>query len=108
MSVLWKKGAATVGEVVAALGVRPPVAYSTVNTLMRILERKGYVTHEKSGRAFVYRPVVDQRQAGRRALRDVLSRFFGNSPSLLVFNVLDNEQMDPDELERLKQLIKDA
>jgi len=108
MKVLWDKGTATVAEVVRALGVKPPLTHSTVNTLMRILERKGYVTHEKLGRAFVYRPVVDQRQEGKRALRRLVMRFFENSPSLLVFNVLDDERMDAEELKRLKKFIKDA
>ena len=79
-----------------------------MQTLLRILETKGYVTHEKVARAFTYRPLVDERQARRRALRHLVSRLFEGSPSLLVLNVLDDEELDPAELQRVKQLIEQA
>jgi predicted transcriptional regulator len=105
MTVLWERGRATVGEVVDALGRTRPVNYSTVQTMMRILEAKGYVKHGKEGRAFIYRPVVDQQQARRKALTHLVSRLFNNSPSLLVLNVLEDKQIDPREIERLKALL---
>ncbi len=91
-----------------ALKKHHAVTYSTVQTILRILETKGYVAHDKVARAFVYRPVVDERQARRRALRHLTRRLFNNSPSLLVLNVLDDEQIDASELKRLKKLIEDA
>jgi len=108
MSVLWHSQAATVGDVVAALHKGRQVNYSTVQTILRILETKGYVTHEKVARAFVYRPAVDARQARQRALRHLVTRLFNDSPSLLILNVLEDEQIDPAELQRLKKLIEDA
>ena len=108
MAVLWDRQQATVGEVVTALKGRRPATYSTVQTMLRILEQKGYVTHEKAGRAFVYRPLVSRDHARRRALSHLLSRLFENSPSLLVLNVLEDEHIDRDELARLKKLIEDA
>jgi len=108
MSVLWHSQVATVGDVVAALHKGRPVNYSTVQTILRILETKGYVTHEKVARAFVYRPAVDARQARQRALRHLVTRLFNDSPSLLILNVLEDEQIDPAELQRLKKLIEDA
>jgi predicted transcriptional regulator len=106
MMILWDRKRATVAEVMAAL--RPRVAYSTVQTMLRILEVKGYVVHEKAGRAFVYRPVIDQTQARRRALGHLISRLFNDSPSLLVLNVLEDEQIDRAELARLKKIVEDA
>jgi BlaI family penicillinase repressor len=108
MAVLWQRQTATVGEVVAALAKKRPVTYSTVQTILRILETKGYVTHSKVARAFIYQPLVDERQARRRALRHLASRLFNGSQSLLVLNALDDEEMDPAELKRLKKLIEDA
>ena len=108
MAVLWANPGATVAEVQAALKRRHKVTYSTVQTMLRILEAKGYVSHEKEGRAFIYRPILDERQARRRALRHILARLFDNSPSLLVLNVLEDERMDAEELERLKKLIEEA
>jgi predicted transcriptional regulator len=108
MTVLWRLTRATVADVVGALSRHRAVSYSTIQTILRILETKGYVTHEKVARAFMYRPVVDARQARRRALRHLVSRLFDNSPSLLVLNVLDDERLDPAELKRLKDVIEKA
>src|SRR4030095_4469154 len=86
MSVLWQRQTATVAEVVTALQTGRRVNYSTVQTILRILETKGYITHEKVARAFVYRPAVDERHARQRALRHLVTRLFDGSPSLLVMN----------------------
>ena len=108
MAVLWQLETATVGDVVAALAPERTVSYSTVQTILRILEDKKYVAHDKVARAFIYRPVVDERQARRRALRHLATRLFNGSPSLLVMNVLHDDEMDPEELQRLKKLIEEA
>ncbi len=108
MDILWDKGTATVGDVVDALPNCKSLAYSTVLTTLRILEQKGYVRHEKHGRAFVYHPVVNRRQASQNAVQYILSRFFDNSPELLLLNVLENENIDPLELERLKTLVSES
>jgi predicted transcriptional regulator len=108
MAVLWALKEATVTDVVGGLKRKRAVTYSTAQTMLRILEAKGYVTHEKVARAFIYRPVVDERQARHRALKHLVSRLFNGSPSLLVLNVLEDDDMDPAELKRLKQLIENA
>ena len=108
MSVLWQTQTASVAEVVGALKKKRPVSYSTVQTILRILEDKGYVSHQKVARAFIYRPIVDERLARRRALRHLVARLFNGSPSLLVLNVLEDTDMDADELRRMKKLIGDA
>ena len=108
MEILWEKGTATVNDVVEALPKTRALAYSTVLTTLRILEQKGYVGHEKQGRAFVYHPVVDRNQASRNAVNYIVSRFFDNSPELLVLNVLENESIAPAELERLKKLVEES
>jgi predicted transcriptional regulator len=108
MAILWQKPTATVSDVVDALKDTAAVSYSTVQTILRILETKGYVTHEKVARAFVYHPVVDERQARKRALRHLVSRMFNGSPSLLVLNVLDDEELDAEERARLKRLLESA
>ena len=105
MNVVWQKGSATVGEVAEALKGDPPLAYSTVLTTLRILESKGYLRHKKEGRAFIYEPTVDRQQASHGAIRHLLSRFFDNSPELLVTNLLRDERISRKEINRLKQLI---
>lgn len=106
MGVLWRLQKATVGDVVAAMKKTRAVTYSTVQTMLRILETKGYVTHDKVARAFMYEPVVDARQARRRALRHLVRRLFEGSPALLVLNVLEDEEIDPAEREQLRKLIE--
>jgi len=108
MEVLWEKETATVGEVIEALPKRPSLAYNTVLTTLRILEQKGYVKHGRRGRAFVYRPSIGRDQARRSAIRYVLSRFFENSPELLLVNVLENEKLDPEDLARLRKMIEES
>src|SRR4029434_6365327 len=78
MDVLWARGSATVSEIVETLPDER-LAYSSVLTMMRILEQKGYVTHEKEGRAFVYRPLVDRQQAQQSVIGYLLKRFLHNS-----------------------------
>ena len=108
MDVLWERGASTVGEVVEALPKEGRVAYSSVLTTLRILERKGYLEHKKRGRAFVYTPLVERADARHKALSYVMSRFFEDSPEMLVLNVLESEELSPRELKRLRKMIEDA
>lgn len=109
MDVLWDRGSATVAEVAEALPQDLGLAYNTVLTTLRILEEKGYVAHTKreEARAFVYQPVVGRDEAGRSAVRYLVSRFFRNSPELLVLNLLEDEQLDEKELSRIRQLISE-
>ena len=108
MAVLWERQTVTVTDVVEALQAERPVKYSTAQTVLRILETKGYVAHEKIARAFIYKPLVDEGQARRRAWHHLVTRLFNGSPSLLVLNMLEDDRIDPAELTRLKKLIKDA
>ena len=108
MEILWEKEEATVGDVVDALPKEQALAYSTVLTTMRILEQKGYTRHRKQGRAFLYSPVVDRNDARKNAMKFVLHRFFDNSSESLVLNILENEQLDPAELKRLKKMIQES
>ncbi len=108
MDILWAQGSATVNEVMEALPQDPPLAYNTVLTTLRILERKGYVTHEKNSRAFRFTPVVDHCQASQSAVRYVVSRFFRNSPKALVLRILEDQKLGHRQLERLKQMIEES
>jgi predicted transcriptional regulator len=106
MDVLWLKGSATVQEVLAALPNNPGLAYNSVLTTIRILEKKGYVKHAKDGRAHVYTPIVERKEATRFAIRNLVSRFFSNSHELLVLNILQDEDIDAEELKRLRKMLE--
>lgn len=105
MEVLWDRGQATVAEVTAALPP-PPIAYNSVLTTLRILERKGYVAHEEAGRAFLYRPLIARDDAAEHAVGHLLSRFFDNSAGSLALRLIQNERPSNEELVRLRALIE--
>ncbi|HZY97951.1 MAG TPA: BlaI/MecI/CopY family transcriptional regulator [Candidatus Baltobacteraceae bacterium] len=104
MEVLWNNGSATVAEVTAGVG-SPPLAYNTVLTTMRTLEQKGHVAHTEDGRAFVYRPLIARTQAADSAVRQLLQRFFGNSPGALAVTLLDEARLSEDDLARIQKTL---
>jgi len=108
MQVLWDRESATVSDVVDTLAGRESPAYSTVLTTLRILEQKGYLRHEKEGRAFVYYPIVGRGDAQRSVIQYMMSRFFDNSPETLVLNLVQNEELDARDLGRIQKMIEKA
>jgi BlaI family transcriptional regulator, penicillinase repressor len=106
MQVLWQKGPGTVQAILDALVEKPALAYNTVLTTIRILERKGYVEHSKDGRAHVYQPLVEQDEASRSEIRRLAGRFFRNSHKDLVLNILEDRGVAPDELARLRKMLE--
>ena len=108
MDVLWLRGASTVQQLLDALPTEPSLAYNTVLTTIRILEKKGYVRHSKDGRAHVYRAAVRREDATRSEIQHLVSRFFANSHELLVLNILESRDIDAEELNRLRQLLGKA
>jgi predicted transcriptional regulator len=108
MKILWRRGDSAVTDLVAAMPDGEPLAYNSVLTTIRILEQKGYVEHRQEGRAFVYRPCIAEHEASRSEVRHVLNRFFGNSRELLLQSLLDDEDLSLDELQRLKDAIRNA
>lgn len=106
MQVLWKRGASTVAEVQSALPHEP--AYTTVQTLLNILERKGKVARRLEGRAYIYSASVTEAKASTHALRDLIDRMFGGSSEELVMSLVKNKQLDTKKLAKLtRQLEKE-
>jgi predicted transcriptional regulator len=108
MEIVWAAGPVTVGQVVEAIPEAERPAYNTVQTMMKILERKGYVKHRAEGRAFVYQAVVDRDAAARTALSQVVQRFFGGSPRELALNLIQGDHLTEADLDELEGLIKRA
>jgi|ERR1041385_1022314 predicted transcriptional regulator len=106
MEVIWARGSATVAEVVEALEGKD--AYTTILTLMRILKDKGYLWTRKAGRAFVFEPKVDRETAARKAVHQLLSKFFDGSPSELVLSFLREDEITPKELDEIKKKIMET
>src|ERR1700758_2620350 len=106
MNVLWQRGSGTVQQVLEALPPRPALAYNSVLTTIRMLEKKGYVEHIKEGRAHVYVPLIQRKDATRSEIRHLVSRFFRDSHEQLVLNILEDRGLDGEELNRLRQMLE--
>lgn len=103
MAVLWEQGPSTVAEVRDRL--RDDLAYNTVLTMLRILEEKGYAGHTEEGRAYRYHALVGREQAAESAVRGLVRRLFGGSPTLLLTQLVRQRDLPEDELKRLRRLI---
>jgi predicted transcriptional regulator len=106
MTVLWRLGEATVAEVQAELP-RQPVAYTSVSTIVRILEQKAFVRSRKEGRQHVYAPRLPKQQYEAVALRHVIGKLFDGAPVNLVRALVEAEELSPEDLEELKALLKE-
>ena len=104
MDVLWRKGSGTVQQVLDWLP--STLAYNSVLTTIRTLEKKGHVKHVKDGRAHVYEPIIGRQEATRSEIRHLVGRFFRNSHAALVLNILQDEAIDADKLKRLREMLE--
>jgi BlaI family transcriptional regulator, penicillinase repressor len=105
MGVLWEEGTATVAEVRERLS--DELAYTTVLTVLRILEEKGYVGHTEEGKAYRYHPLVDRSSAGRSAVKRLVRKVFRGSPELLLTQLVSDRELTAQELERMRALLDD-
>lgn len=108
LEVLWKKKEASVREVADELSRSKPVAYTTVLTMFKVLDKKGLVHHRTEGRAFIYSAAISRSEARRQALENLLRSFFNDSPSVLAQHLIEEHDMDADELAALQKRVDDA
>lgn len=105
MQVIWRRGASTVGGVQEHL--QPKLAYTTVQTMLNILERKGKLERELQGRAYVYRATVTEAKASGHAVRDLIDRMFGGSSEELVMSLIKNRQIDAKKIAELTRRLEE-
>ncbi len=105
MDVLWGKGSGTVKQVLDSITEKPAIAYNSVLTTIRILEKKGYLRHLKDGRAHVFTPLVGRQEATRSEVRRLVGRFFKNSQQQLVLNLLEDQGIGAEELAHLRAML---
>jgi predicted transcriptional regulator len=107
MSVLWERGEATVTEVRDQ--VDPDLAYTSISSMIRTLEMKGYVSHRRGeGKTHVYFPVIEAEAAGESALSRVLNKIYGGSPIKLLAHLVDQNRLSEKELTRMRELLKSS
>lgn len=105
MQVIWRLGASTVNDVQTEL--EPALAYTTVQTMLNILERKGKLERELKGRAYVYRAKVSEEKAVGQSVRDMIDRMFGGSSEELVMSLLKSRQIDAKRLAKLTEKFRE-
>lgn len=106
MNVIWQEGEATVRQVCDAISKQKATAYTTILTFMTILEQKGALAHTKSGRAYIYRPILSREQATQNHVRDVITRFFDGNPEKLIADVMENDAGAMESCRDSKDLIE--
>jgi predicted transcriptional regulator len=105
MDYIWSHGASTAESCREALATSRPMKDSTIRTVLRRLEEKGYLTHEIEGRTFIYRAADRRQNVAVRAVKNIIDRFCGGSAEELVLGMVDNEVLDHKQLERLSRKI---
>lgn len=104
MKVVWERGSATVRDVYEALLERRKIAYTTVMTMMKILEQKNYLKKTQAERAYVYRPAQPQRQVIGAMVKEFVNRVFNGSAEPLLVHLVEEHNLSPEDLEEIAQL----
>lgn len=108
LQLVWQLGSATVQDVCDALSKERTVTYATVQTLLRRLEKKGYVGHEVKGKAHLFRPAAKREEVIRRTVSDFVDRLFGGDPVPLLLHLAGRSKLKGEEIQRLKKLIDES
>ncbi len=108
MKIVWHQGQVTVRDVYETLLARRRIAYTTVMTMMRVLERKGYVRAQRENRAYLYRPTRPERQVLRSMVREFVDRVFNGSAHPLLVHLVEDRKLSPEQVEELERLIREA
>ena len=106
MRILWQQGEATVAEVHSSLLAERGLAPTTVATMLVKMEKKGVVAHRNEGRKFVYHPTITEEQVRRSMVDELTERVFAGNATALVAHLVAEQEIDANELDRLKQLIR--
>jgi predicted transcriptional regulator len=106
MNVIWRIGACTIAQVLEQLRANRELAYTSVSTIVRILEQKGYLASEKAGRGHLYSAVVTKDEYQARSLQHLVNHVFEGEPSLLVRRLLDSDALTESELSQIKALLR--
>jgi predicted transcriptional regulator len=105
MTILWKKGESSVNEVIEQLPPDRPAAYTTISTILRILEQKGFVRARKEGRGHLYIPNIEKDEYESRSIKDMVDRVFDGAPVALARQLLQTERLSSEDLDELRRLI---
>ena len=106
MSILWRKGRATVKQIQVALGPERPLARTTVNTVLTRMKDKGYVEAEEKNFAYEYRPLVERQSVTRSRLSDLVDKVLEGNIALLASYIVENRELTPDQIKALEEIVR--
>jgi predicted transcriptional regulator len=106
MTILWRRGEGTVNDVMAGLPPDRPLAYTSISTVLRILEKKGVLGTRKQGRGHVYLPRVSKAEYESFSVRDLIARVFDGTPGALVRCLVDSKALSPEDLAALRRSLE--
>ncbi|MBO9665391.1 MAG: BlaI/MecI/CopY family transcriptional regulator [Bdellovibrio sp.] len=107
MKILWETAPLKVADILENISRKPKPAYTSVLTLIQSMEKKGYIQHIKDGKAFLYSPVLQQRNFITTEVKRIAKRLFDSTPGALILNLVKQEQLSADEIAELKKLLRD-
>ena len=108
MKILWRKGKLSVQEMQDALPSKKRTRYTTIMTMLRRMEEKGYLAHEERNRAYYYYPILSEQDAKRNTIKTVLQNIFDGKPAELILNLVKEEKLSREEIKEIKKIIKNS
>jgi len=106
MQIIWKLGPCTVSQIIEELEDEPKPPHSSISSLVRLIEKKGFLSHKAYGKTYEYRPAVNKEDYGKKTLGKFIADYFGGSANSLVSFLVKEEEISPDELKELLDKIK--
>lgn len=107
LKILWENSPLSVNEILERFPKKPVPAYSSLLTIVRLMDKKGYICHEKQGKAYFYEPVLKEKSYSKSEVKKLVDKIFGGSKYDLAVNLIKNEKLKADEIQQLKNLLED-
>ncbi|MCJ8275927.1 MAG: BlaI/MecI/CopY family transcriptional regulator [Bdellovibrionales bacterium] len=106
LKVLWQEAPLSVADIIARFPKEPKPAYSSMLTIVRLMDKKGYIKHEKVGKAYYYSPLLEEEKFSRGEIKKLADIAFGGSQYDLAVNIIKQEKLHPEEIQELKALLE--
>lgn len=107
LKILWEESPLSVSQILERIEKKAKPAYSSLLTIVRLMETKGYLNHEKRGKAFFYWPILKQEKVSHQAITKLVDSIFGGNPYKLAVNIIQKEQLSEDEVAELKRIVEE-
>lgn len=107
LKILWSEAPLSISEILERFPKKPKPAYSSLLTIVRLMDKKGYISHEKKGKAYFYYPVLKEEKYSKSEIKKLADTIFGGSKYDLAVNIIKKEKLKPEEVAHLKKLVEE-